>query len=1069
VLAVCQSPANSGPGIPCTNYATTYTYAGVACPNGAQDTPQPATTSSCQTQGDPQGNIGFWAPSGQYDYTVTIGTTTFGPYTVTLGGAGSGGTPGGTNGQLQYNNAGVFAGLPCVWNAIAGNLSCSSSLNITGPLNIGTTTLTACGSAHNCMALLQGSTPGTPTAGQNYFYSTVSGWNCDVNGGVEFPCFSNGLPVLNVKAYGATGNGTTNDTAAIQAAINAVPQTGSYKGGNVYFPCGTYYTSAALTNGPSPYTYHGVRLIGEGTVGRGGGCATILTNGAYYAYIMGNASTANALGFQAENLAFQDNAGTGLGAFDVIALTDGALTNITCENYYVGVCVTLDGGNGVSQFFFMTNIYTYHTKTRIQTVRRIASEYISGGEGNCQNSGATDVIPNSIDLDLGYSRQVSGTGTITTSGTGFTVNTFTSGLGSFTQDYVNAPIIINSVAYTIATVTSGTTGTLTTSAGTQSSVNWSISGRSGSGETTINTQAQNCQTGIALFNYGSTKIYGKALEQTIFYRPSGSFGVIVAGDSPSLANDVQLWGTQVSDAGTGVYIGPHTQNTKIDGVFSDGTNGADLVADATALSLSVIDPVYRASGWTVNLATISRSSNIVTATTTPNLSNDAGNLCVYPGTLVTVYGVTGDTTFNGTFATTSVSCNDSTDVTTLTWAQTGASDSGTINTTACVGASGGSCIRALSSVLSTSTGLGVIELTGGQTTTNQVWQTMNSPPDSAYPVTTVQGTATVTWDGAFFDCIYGDSGYGVLHCSDGPIVPYAGTSANYYTPQPAVTTSETTCTTPVNASVVENVCQTSDDKGTVLADATNGTTYCIPALPDPGYPVGFSHGITYAISSGTQYFAIVLPGQTSPYGSITCPGTSGTTLNGSTSTVLLPPGQGIKIFTNGTNWFSNSGVQSYVSPTPGPALILTADSSSITATGPGTADYLFVFPPLVPLTNYTFRCSGTTVQSTSGAGIGIAFGTATTAATNMEAHATVATSPTATASQSSGNQSGTSEYAIYAGSTGTITTQLPFSIDGGIEVGATAPSNFEIGFYTINASDPVVVKRDSSCKLTVAN
>lgn len=81
ILAVCNSPANQ---VPCTNYATTYTSGGSACPNGAQDTPQPQP-SACQSTGDAQGNIGFWAPAGKYDYTVCINISCFGPYTVTLG------------------------------------------------------------------------------------------------------------------------------------------------------------------------------------------------------------------------------------------------------------------------------------------------------------------------------------------------------------------------------------------------------------------------------------------------------------------------------------------------------------------------------------------------------------------------------------------------------------------------------------------------------------------------------------------------------------------------------------------------------------------------------------------------------------------------------------------------------------------------------------------------------------------------------------------------------------------------------------------------------------------------
>jgi len=94
ILAVCHSPANQ---VPCTNYATTYTGASAACPNGAQDTPDPSgSTSACQSTGDAQGNIAFWAPSGTYDYTVCIAGTVscFGPYTVTLGG---------TSLQLQTN------------------------------------------------------------------------------------------------------------------------------------------------------------------------------------------------------------------------------------------------------------------------------------------------------------------------------------------------------------------------------------------------------------------------------------------------------------------------------------------------------------------------------------------------------------------------------------------------------------------------------------------------------------------------------------------------------------------------------------------------------------------------------------------------------------------------------------------------------------------------------------------------------------------------------------------------------------------------------------------------------
>jgi hypothetical protein len=51
---------------------------------------------------------------------------------------------------------------------------------------------------------------------------------------------------VSVRDFGATGDGTTNDTAAIQAAIDAIAAAG---GGNLYFPSGTYLVSGSITSG----------------------------------------------------------------------------------------------------------------------------------------------------------------------------------------------------------------------------------------------------------------------------------------------------------------------------------------------------------------------------------------------------------------------------------------------------------------------------------------------------------------------------------------------------------------------------------------------------------------------------------------------------------------------------------------------------------------------------------------------------------------------------------------------------------------------------------------------------
>lgn len=68
-----------------------------------------------------------------------------------------------------------------------------------------------------------------------------------------------GAPV-NVVDFGAVGDGVTDDTAAIQAAINALPALG----GVVYFPYGNYLISSQLTSSKF------IRFVGEGFSNVGG-------------------------------------------------------------------------------------------------------------------------------------------------------------------------------------------------------------------------------------------------------------------------------------------------------------------------------------------------------------------------------------------------------------------------------------------------------------------------------------------------------------------------------------------------------------------------------------------------------------------------------------------------------------------------------------------------------------------------------------------------------------------------------------------------------------------------------
>ncbi len=131
---------------------------------------------------------------------------------------------------------------------------------------------------------------------------------------------SAGVTTVNVMSFGATGNGVTDDTSEIQAAINAAALLGQGANascGIVFFPAGTYKTTAALVNNNASTT---VRLIG--VAGGAAGVAPSRIIGNFAGYIIDTTFTNFASGVRnnqiqsIENLALTNQYASSPAGFD---------------------------------------------------------------------------------------------------------------------------------------------------------------------------------------------------------------------------------------------------------------------------------------------------------------------------------------------------------------------------------------------------------------------------------------------------------------------------------------------------------------------------------------------------------------------------------------------------------------------------------------------------------------------------------------------------------------------------------------------------------------------------------
>jgi hypothetical protein len=174
----------------------------------------------------------------------------------------------------------------------------------------------------------------TLAAGERLQYEDGSGWTVlDAVGNIRqgyTPATGLWRPVVNVLDYGAKGDGSTDDRAAIQAAINAAGAGGvSARGVDLFFPAGVYAISGTLT-----CPFNNVLLRGSGwqsTVL----LATFTTTDILQ---LGDGTTHNGCGLM--DMSVWCNAARTTGAsINVNLMHDCTIRNFVVNNYFQGILV----------------------------------------------------------------------------------------------------------------------------------------------------------------------------------------------------------------------------------------------------------------------------------------------------------------------------------------------------------------------------------------------------------------------------------------------------------------------------------------------------------------------------------------------------------------------------------------------------------------------------------------------------------------------------------------------------------------------------------------------------------
>jgi hypothetical protein len=146
-------------------------------------------------------------------------------------------------------------------------------------------------------------------------------WDCiqSATGLLARNVYDPGAAIWNVKAYGAKGDGVTDDSAAILAALAALPAAG----GEIFFPCGTYLHSTQILPTKTVY-FHGCGSLGTASAGTHQTTTLTWTGGATAQIAL---TSAGAIGSKISALGF-NNTGTATVALEL----DGGSSPVSIED-----------------------------------------------------------------------------------------------------------------------------------------------------------------------------------------------------------------------------------------------------------------------------------------------------------------------------------------------------------------------------------------------------------------------------------------------------------------------------------------------------------------------------------------------------------------------------------------------------------------------------------------------------------------------------------------------------------------------------------------------------------------